>query len=102
MDTLYSTLGADPDLSDLVDMFVDEMPERVANIMDLLNRADWEELRRTAHQLKGAAGSYGFEPISPLAGKLETTIKNNEPEENIRKATEDLVQLCNSARAGEP
>jgi len=102
MEPLYSTLGGDPDLGDLVTLFVEEMSDRVTNIQDLLNRCEWEELRRAAHQIKGAAGSYGFGAISPCAGKLEYAIRDQEPEENIRQAVEDLTAICNRACAGTP
>ena len=100
MEPLYSTLGGDPDLGDLVTLFVEEMPGRVANFLDLLNRGEWEELRRAAHQIKGAAGSYGFGTITPCAGKLESAIRDHEPEENIRRAVDDLISLCSSTRPG--
>jgi HPt (histidine-containing phosphotransfer) domain-containing protein len=102
MEPMYSTLGGDPDLGDLVTLFVEEMSDRVANIQDLLKRSEWEELRRAAHQIKGAAGSYGFGAISPCAGKLEYAIRDQEPEENIRQAVEDLVTMCRRACAGTP
>jgi histidine phosphotransfer protein HptB len=102
MEPLYSTLGGDPDLGDLVTLFVEEMSDRVGNILDLYNRHEWEELRRAAHQIKGAAGSYGFGAISPCAGKLESAIRDQEPEENIRQAVDDLATICNRARAGTP
>jgi histidine phosphotransfer protein HptB len=102
MEPLYSTLGGDPDLGDLVTLFVEEMTDRVGNILNLLNRREWEELRRAAHQIKGAAGSYGFGAITPCAGKLEAAIRDLEPEENIRQAVDDLVNICNSACAGTP
>lgn len=102
MEPLYSTLGGDPDLSDLVTLFVEEMSDRVAHIQDLLARHEWDELRRAAHQIKGAAGSYGFGDISPCAGKVEYAIRDQEPEENIHKAVEDLVAMCNRACAGTP
>jgi histidine phosphotransfer protein HptB len=102
MEPLYSTLGGDPDLGDLVTLFVDEMAGRVTTIIDLLNQKNWEGLRRMAHQIKGAAGSYGFGPISPCAGKLEFAIRDQESEENIRKAVDELINMCNCARAGTP
>jgi histidine phosphotransfer protein HptB len=102
MQPMYSTLGGDPDLGDLVTLFVEEMPNRVANILDLLNRGEWEELRRAAHQIKGAAGSYGFGDITPCAGKLEYAIRDQEPEENIRQAVDNLAALCSRACAGTP
>lgn len=99
---LFSTLAEDPDLAEIVEMFVDEMPERIENILNCYQSEDWEGLRRASHQLKGAAGSYGFAPITPCAGVLEATIKQAKPEDEIRKAVDELVGMCRSVRAGTP
>ena len=99
---LYSTLADDPDLGEIVDMFVDEMPDRAANLLAQLESANWEELRRAAHQLKGAAGSYGFDAISPSAAHLENALREDSPEADIQKATESLVALCRRATSGVP
>jgi histidine phosphotransfer protein HptB len=99
---LYSTLAEDPDLSEIVDMFVDEMPDRIANLLAQLESGNWEELRRAAHQLKGAAGSYGFDAISPSAANLEDALHNGELEAKIKSATDSLVALCQRATSGTP
>jgi len=99
---LYSTLAGDPDLGAIVAVFVEEMPERVDNVIRFLNRGDREQLRRAAHQLKGAAGSYGFDPITSAAARLEDAIRQSRPDEDIRQASDDLVELCRQARAGTP
>jgi histidine phosphotransfer protein HptB len=99
---VYSSLAGDPELGEIVDMFVEEMPGRVASLLDHLSRRDWDGLRRSAHQLKGAAGSYGFAEISPCAGKLEGFIREGEPEERIREAITELVDLCGRIRSGQP
>ena len=99
---LYSRLAADPDLRDIVDMFVEEMPQRIATLLEMLHAADWEGLRRIAHQLKGAAGSYGFDPIMPSAGRVESVIQDGEPEQRIRETVEELIDLCNRTRSGQP
>ncbi len=97
---LYSSLGDDPDLCEIVEMFVDEMPDRVTALQTQLEEADWESLRRTAHQLKGAAGSYGFDSISPCAAILENAVRDSQPEEQIRQAVDELTNLCSRATAG--
>ena len=97
---LYSTLAEDADLREIVELFVEEMPDRVANLLDRFAVRDWTGLRRVAHQLKGAAGSYGFAPITPTAGRLEDAIRNSRPEDEIRRAVDSLVELCRQARAG--
>jgi HPt (histidine-containing phosphotransfer) domain-containing protein len=99
---IYSCLGDDPDLEDIVEMFVQELPGRVAVLLSQLNASDWQGLRGTTHQLKGTAGSYGFEPLSRGAARAECALRNGEPEEQIRAAVNDLIDLCGHARCGKP
>jgi histidine phosphotransfer protein HptB len=99
---LYSSLGTDPDLGEIVELFVEEMPGRIQVLVDQYNSADWDGLRRTAHQLKGAAGSYGFSDISPMAARLEHALSVDEPEQKIRNTIEQLIDACGRARAGGP
>ena len=99
---LYSTLAEDPDLAEIVEMFVDEMPERIEQILNCFESEDWTGLQRASHQLKGAAGSYGFPSITPCAGILEAAVRQTRPEEEIRKAVDELVAMCRSVRAGTP
>ena len=98
----YSTLGSDPDLGELVEMFVDEMPNRVATLKQHGGNTDWEELRRSAHQIKGAAGSYGFGQVTPFAAKLEESCAEVRNEEAILQNLDALVSLCERLRAGSP
>lgn len=99
---LFSTLAEDPDLGEIVEMFVNEMPDRVENLLAQLESEDWDSLRRSAHQLKGAAGSYGFETISPSAANLEDAIRDGNTEEVVRRAVQSLVDLCQRATASVP
>jgi histidine phosphotransfer protein HptB len=99
---LYSSLGGDPDLGELVEMFVAEMPERIDLLVKQYETANWEELRRTAHQIKGAAGSYGFHELTPAAARLELAIKGRSPEEQITADLNGLLELCRSVRSGVP
>jgi HPt (histidine-containing phosphotransfer) domain-containing protein len=101
-DCVYSSLASDPELGEIVEMFVEEMPGRVASLLDHFNRKDWDGLRQSAHQLKGAAGSYGFATISPCAGRVESVIRDGEPEHQIYEAVTELVDLCGRVRSGQP
>ena len=98
----YSVLGDDPDLSDIVALFVEEMPLRVRHLRGHFRCANWEELGRLAHQLKGAAGSYGFDQLTPFAARLEKTVRSGESQAAIQAALEDLVDACGRLRAGAP
>jgi HPt (histidine-containing phosphotransfer) domain-containing protein len=68
---IYSALGGDPDLADLVELFVEEIPGRVRAMEESLGQLDWELLRTLTHQMRGAAGSYGFPGLTPYARDLE-------------------------------
>jgi histidine phosphotransfer protein HptB len=83
-------------------MFVEELPIRVATLLDHLSKGDWESLQRGAHQIKGAAGSYGFDAVSPAAGRVESAVRNGEPEEQIRQSVAELAGLCGRVRCGQP
>jgi histidine phosphotransfer protein HptB len=101
VECIYSQLADDPELREIVDMFVKEMPGRVASLIDHFHKKDWDSLRRTAHQLKGAAGSYGFEAISPCAGTLEGTVRDGQSEARIHEALTELTDLCGRVRSGQ-
>ena len=99
---LYSSLADDPDLGELVEMYVDEMPERIQSLQSVLAAEDWNELSRAAHQIKGAGGSYGFDQLTPLAFALEQATREPNSPAAIRAACDALVDACGRTRAGLP
>jgi len=99
---VYSTLASEPDLDDLVELFVQEMPDRITALETQARNRDWRQITRTAHQLKGAAGSYGFGAITPYAARLENAARNGGPEDEILSALNELLNLCRHVRPGVP
>jgi HPt (histidine-containing phosphotransfer) domain-containing protein len=99
---VYSTLAADPMLGELVDLFMQEMPERINALETLAEARDWNQLARTAHQLKGAAGSYGFAEVTPCAARLEAAAREARHDEAILLALDELLALCRRLRCGTP
>lgn len=100
--SIYSGLSSDPMLADLVAEFAASMPVRVARLRRLLADQDWTALRRTAHQLKGAAGSYGFEPIAQVAARLEQEVSHDQPPKQVTATVSELAALCQSVRIEPP
>ena len=95
---LHSSFAEDPDLRDLVVLFVDELDGRIASIQRAFDERDLAELCRIAHQLKGSAGGYGFDPIGDAAGRLEYELRGDEAAEStIGDRVEDLVTTCRAA-----
>ena len=99
---IYSDLAVDPDLAELVDVFVNEVPDRVARMQKLAAGHDWEGLRRLAHQLRGAAGSYGFGDVTPFAARLESNLKDAQPEDIVLSNLCELIEICGRLRGGMP
>lgn len=102
VEPIYSTFASDPDLGDLVEMYVDEMPDRIAAIRERLEADDWEGLRTLVHQMKGAAGSYGFGSLSQAAMGVEYAISSKDAEDRILQGLEGLLRMCANVRSGQP
>lgn len=98
----YSVLADDPVLSEIVTLFIDELPLRVRHMKAHFGCANWEELARLAHQLKGAAGSYGFDQLTPFAVRLEKAVRSGEHQAAVAVALDDLAAACQCVRAGAP
>jgi HPt (histidine-containing phosphotransfer) domain-containing protein len=92
---LYSSLADDPAMADLIPMFVDVLPQRMAAFRADLEAGDRDALRVKAHQLKGAAGGYGFAPIGQAAASLERALADGQ---DPAPALEELAALCQRAR----
>jgi signal transduction histidine kinase/DNA-binding NarL/FixJ family response regulator/HPt (histidine-containing phosphotransfer) domain-containing protein len=70
---LRSTLDiTDPELLDILNQFIAQLPEKVGKIRDAWQSRDWSSLRQHAHGLKGTAAMMGFPLLSQAAGELET------------------------------
>ena len=94
---LVSEFADDPEMADLVDLFVDELGDRIESLEQAMAASDLEQLRKLSHQLKGAAGGYGFMPITDLAGEVEKLVKNGQEISTVAKSLQDLVSLCKRA-----
>lgn len=96
---LRSAFADDADMREVVEMFVGEMPGKVASLSQLWNEQRLDDLRRLAHQLKGAGGGYGFPAVGDAAGNLEASINamahgSSAKVDQLRCQFDDLLRLC--------
>lgn len=96
---LYSDYADDPDMGELVEMFVADLPQRTKDLNEAVANADAAQLARLTHQLKGSAGGYGFMPITESAAVAETLAKTGEDMDALSGAVGELVSLCKRAMA---
>ena len=99
---LVSQFAGEPEMAELVELFVTELPGRVAALSAAWSEGRVNDVTRMAHQLKGASGGYGFPTIGEAAGKLEAQLRSMaRPDsgslERIRGEFAALVELCSRA-----
>lgn len=95
---LVSEFAGDPDMADLVGLFLEDLPERIDAIRAALRSGDADELQRRVHQLKGAGGGYGFPSISRSAAEVEAPLRAGERDLSvIASKVEALTALCERA-----
>ncbi|MEM1186187.1 MAG: Hpt domain-containing protein [Planctomycetota bacterium] len=95
-----SVFADDPEMVELVELFVSELPDRVRAISDAAREGRAGDLRDLAHQLKGAAGGYGFGIVSEAAAEVEAPLRSGGVDLNsVRSKVDDLVDLCSRVTA---
>ncbi|MEE2883722.1 MAG: Hpt domain-containing protein [Planctomycetota bacterium] len=75
--------------------FVDDLPVRATRVHDHLVAGQLPDAADELHQLKGAAGIYGFKPIYEAANQLEERV--NDQQDGIVETAIDLIALCKRA-----
>jgi CheY-like chemotaxis protein/HPt (histidine-containing phosphotransfer) domain-containing protein len=88
---LRSEFADDPEMQDLIEQYVDGLPEQVARLMELLKDQSLDPLRREVHKIKGAGGGYGFAELTELAAKAEKRIRAGDALEKITADVQTLV-----------
>lgn len=66
---LHGMLG--DDLFDITELFGQQIQADMPRLADLAGRADWPNLARAAHALKGSCGNMGATALSQWASQLE-------------------------------
>jgi HPt (histidine-containing phosphotransfer) domain-containing protein len=99
LEPVYSEFAGDADLAEILEEFVSGLDEHVSQMRDALAHGVHSELRRLAHQLKGAGGSYGYPQLTEAAAALESAAKDEDTEAATLKLGE-MASLCAAIRAG--
>ncbi len=89
----------DADLTELINEFVAELEADIKAMREELEAGDLEGLRRLAHQMKGAGGSYGY-PMLTEAGKMIEDAAKKRDVEACAEAMDELASLCQAVIRG--
>jgi len=98
---LVSEFAGDTDMSELIEYFLAELKDRIGGLEHAMMLGDHERLRQLAHQLKGAAGGYGYPSITNSAADLEFSLAAEQAELScVSEKVEALIALCKRATGG--
>lgn len=100
---LFSVYENDPDVGEIVAQFVTEMPERRAELVRAVQACDATATSQIAHQLKGAAGGYGFEELGQIAAAAEHALADLREAGKVdasalHAAVAPLIDACDRVR----
>jgi HPt (histidine-containing phosphotransfer) domain-containing protein len=77
----------DPELLlDLIQMFLDDSPSKVAAVQEGLDNGDFEKAERAAHSLKGSSGNLGAHLVQDVCEKLQISTRNQQMDESKQLA----------------
>ena len=65
----------DADLDDIIPEYLENKRSECAQLRELADRGDFEEIRTIAHGMKGSGGCYGFPVISGIGKDMEAAAK---------------------------
>ena len=101
---LLSELHDDPDFAELVVAFTTGLPAKITRLEHAYTSGELVDLARLAHQLKGAAGGYGYPSISSAARDVEQHAKASvtasgtfDPGIDLIQAVTQLLAQCRLA-----
>jgi PAS domain S-box-containing protein len=98
-EAIPSAFRHDPDMVGAIAEFVGHLPQRLAQMRQAAGAGLWDLLRRLAHQLKGAGGSYGYACLTDAARELESHANQGDVEGAVL-ALNNLARLCERIQAG--
>ena len=83
------TVHVEADFEPLVPKFMTNRKKEVAAMREALAQQDFETVRKVAHGMKGAGGSYGFDQVTAMAATIEQAAKTG----TVAAIESELAQL---------
>lgn len=84
-------------LLELIDIFKQDTPQRLAGLRQALERGDFETLRREAHTLKSSSAQLGATAISEMAKEMEALAragKVHDMADRITRLADEYTQVA--------
>lgn len=98
---LQSTLNLDdPGLADLARSFIGRLDERLDSLTAAFAANDLPKCGSIAHSTKGAAGMYGFRPLSEVSAQIEQAVRRQDDPATLPPLIQEFGDLVRRIQAG--
>ena len=84
---ISTIMEEEPEFADIVERYVEELPKVNERLFAFIKKAEWEELKKEVHNIKGCGGNFGFPNLTEIASEMELQILNKN-----QKELSDLMQ----------
>jgi len=91
--SITSLLANNPDYHKTINLFVNNLPGRIEEMMYALDKNNLNDLAFSIHALKGLGGFAGFPIYTEKAKSLEKLLKDKQIDK-IRQQLDEMVKLC--------
>jgi HPt (histidine-containing phosphotransfer) domain-containing protein len=96
---IRSQFADDPEMADLVEMFVSEMPSRIEALQEAWTSGELARLAVLTQRLGGSCSGYGFPSVSVAALRLGQRLADAEVQEmdqlsSLQQEFEALLKIC--------
>lgn len=97
---LSFTDDGDPELLlDLIQMFLDDGPEKVRAVQQGLQAGDFDKMERAAHSLKGSSGNLGAHLLQDTCEKIQIATRQKRLDETRSLAAELVTKFAEAESA---
>jgi len=90
-----------PDYQKMVKIFITNLPKRIGEMQEALDKRNLQDLSFKVHTMKGLGGFAGFPIYTEKAKAIEQMICDNQIEK-IQEQLDEMVQLCQRTKLTHP
>ncbi|HEX9652649.1 MAG TPA: Hpt domain-containing protein [bacterium] len=87
----------DPDLEELIPMFIENRYTDIDEINRLITIGNFSEVQRLGHSMKGSGGGYGFDEITNIGSEMELAAKRGDRIE-LERLNERLTSYLSAVK----
>lgn len=96
---LISTYADDPDMAGILGGFIEGLDEQLSDMGNAFSDDRFDDLKRFAHRLKGAGGSYGYPTLTDACKILEDAAAAKD-RDTAKNMLEKVADLCRAIEEG--